>query len=93
MLGETSFRVAFAVLLGVLFTMRGHFLWKVRRTGRRWIPDREAVQREGRKGVLVLRIMLFCLLIAILGMHLLGTTWIGSFTFPLPVWIRWTGCG
>jgi protein-S-isoprenylcysteine O-methyltransferase Ste14 len=93
MMGEISFRVALAILLGLLVAMRGYFVWKVRRAGGRLAPDREAVQREGGKGVLVLRTMLFFMLIAILGMYLLGMAWIGFFAFPLPAWIRWIGFG
>jgi protein-S-isoprenylcysteine O-methyltransferase Ste14 len=93
MIGETTFRVAFTILLVLLFAMRGYFMWKVRRAGGRLMPDREAVQREGGKGVLVFRTMLFFLLISILGMYIFGMAWINFFAFSLPAFIRWIGFG
>lgn len=51
MIQETMFRIAFAFLLMALFAMRFYFMFKVRRSGRRLMPDRKAVQREGGRGV------------------------------------------
>ncbi len=87
------FRIAFLILLAALFAMRFYFIHKVRRSGGRLMPDREAVQREGGRGVLVFRVMLFILLIAFLGMYIFGMSWIDLFAFYLPSWLRWAGFG
>jgi protein-S-isoprenylcysteine O-methyltransferase Ste14 len=43
--------------------------------------------------VLVVRIVLFFLLMAFLGMYIFGMAWIDLFAFPLPAWLRWVGFG
>jgi protein-S-isoprenylcysteine O-methyltransferase Ste14 len=93
MTSETIFRVAFLVLLAALFAMRGYFMIKVRRAGERLMPDQKAVEREGGRGVLIVRMAVFFLLIAFLVMYILGMKWIDLFSFPLPVWLRWAGFG
>src|SRR5512138_1137597 len=71
--------------------MRFYFMIKVRRVGKRLMPDEEAVKREGGRGVLVVRVILFFALIAFLVMYLLGANWIDAFLFSLPAWLRWAG--
>jgi len=91
MTAESTFRLGFLVLLAALFAMRFYFMARVRRSGGRLTPDRKAVQREGGRGMLVLRAGMFFLLLAFLVMYLLGMAWIGLFSFPLPGWLRWAG--
>lgn len=57
------------------------------------MPDQKAVEREGGRGVLIVRMVAFFLLLAFLVMYLLGMAWIDLFTFPLPAWLRWLGFG
>jgi protein-S-isoprenylcysteine O-methyltransferase Ste14 len=90
---ETLFRIAFAFLLVALFAMRFYFMYKVRRSGGRLMPNRKAVQREGGRGVLTFRVAFFFLLIALLGMYLFGMPWVDFFAFHLPAWLRWAGFG
>jgi protein-S-isoprenylcysteine O-methyltransferase Ste14 len=90
---ESTFRLAFAFLLVLLFAMRIYFMIKVRLSGGRLMPERRAVEREGGRGVLILRIVLFFLLIAFLTMYILGSKWIGLLLFTLPSWLRWLGFG
>jgi len=90
---ETLFRIAFLVLLAALFAMRGYFMIKVRRAGERLMPDDQAVAREGGRGVFIIRVVVFVLLIAFLVMYIIGMAWINLFSFPLPVWLRWAGFG
>jgi protein-S-isoprenylcysteine O-methyltransferase Ste14 len=90
---ETMFRIAFAFLLVALFAMRFNFMYKVRRSGGRLMPDQEAVQREGGRGVLAFRVAFFLLLIVFLGMYIFGMPWVDFFAFHLPAWLRWTGIG
>jgi protein-S-isoprenylcysteine O-methyltransferase Ste14 len=91
MMGETTFRLAFTILLVLLLAMRGYFMWKVRHSGGRLMPDREAVQREGGGAVLLLRMVVFLVLIAFLVMYIIGMAWIEVFFFSLPAWLRWIG--
>jgi protein-S-isoprenylcysteine O-methyltransferase Ste14 len=91
MISETTYRLAFLVLLLTLVAMRFYFMFKVRRSGERLMPDEEAVQREGGRGVLVVRVVGFFALLAFLGMSVAGKRWIIAFLFPLPDWLRGLG--
>jgi protein-S-isoprenylcysteine O-methyltransferase Ste14 len=88
---ETTFRIAFLILFLMLLAMRVYFMVKVRRSGGRVMPGEEAIQREGGRGVFVLRVILFFALMAFLIMYILGAKWIDAFRFPLPDWMRWVG--
>jgi len=90
---ETIFRIAFLVLLAALFAMRGYFMIKVRRAGERLMPDDQAVRREGGRGVFIIRVVVFVLLIVFLVMYIIGMKWIDLFSFQLPAWLRWAGFG
>lgn len=88
---EPVFRLAFTILLAALLAMRVYFMIRVRRSGERILPDRQAVAREGGKGVLTFRVVFFFLLIAFLVMYITGAAWIEGFMFYLPGWLRWLG--
>jgi len=88
---ESTFRLAFLILLLALIAMRVYFMIKVRRAGERILPDRQAVAREGGSAVFIARVVLFLFLITFLVMYILGMTWIDFFLFPLPGWLRWIG--
>jgi len=88
---QPIFRVAFLILLAGIFAMRGYFMMKVRRAGERLMPDKGAVAREGGRGVLIARVVVFLILLAFLVMYILGMAWIDVFSFPLPDWLRWAG--
>jgi protein-S-isoprenylcysteine O-methyltransferase Ste14 len=90
---ESTFRLAFVILLGALFAMRFYFMIKVRRAGERLMPDDQAVRREGGRGMLIARMAVFFLLMAFLVMYIIGMAWIDLFSFPLPDWLRWAGFG
>jgi len=91
MAAETVFRLAFLFLFVVLIAMRVAFMIRVRRSGGRLTPDKQAVEREGGRGVLVFRVVVFFALMAFLLMYFLGAAWIDAFSFALPVWLRWAG--
>jgi protein-S-isoprenylcysteine O-methyltransferase Ste14 len=91
MIGDTVYRTAFLALLVVLLGMRVYFMVKVRRSGGRIMPDEQAVQREGGRGALIFRVVMFFALIVFLVMYFLGAAWIDTFSFPLPGWLRWAG--
>ena len=88
---ESVFRLAFFILLLALFAMRFYYMIKVRRTGGRLMPDKQAVKREGGVVVFSLRVVLFFALIAFLVMYFAGAAWIDVFSFPMPPWLRWVG--
>jgi protein-S-isoprenylcysteine O-methyltransferase Ste14 len=90
---ETTFRWAFLILLAALFAMRFYFMIKVRRAGERLMPDDQAVRREGGRGVFIIRVAAFILLMVFLVMYSIGMKWIDAFSFPLPAWLRWVGFG
>ncbi len=93
MIAESTFRMMFVILLGALFAMRFYFMIKVRRSGGRLTPNQKAVEREGGRGILFIRIAVFFLLMAFLAMYIIGMAWIDLFSFPLPVWLHWAGFG
>ena len=91
MTSETLYRIEFLVLLAALLIMRVYFMVKVRRSGGRLLPDEQAAQREGGRGFIVLRMVLFFALLTFLVMYFLGAAWIDAFSFPLPGGLRWAG--
>ena len=90
---ETVFRLAFLVLFLALLAMRIYFMLQVRRSGGRIMPDDKAIEREGGRGVFIIRVTVFVLLIAFLVMYIIGMEWTDAFSFPLPDWLRWAGFG
>ena len=86
-----TFRLAFVILLVALLAMRFYFMIKVRRSGGRLTPNKDAIAREGGRGVLLFRVAVFFLLVAFLVMYIIGMLWIDRFSFPLPDGLRWAG--
>lgn len=91
MISETTYRLAFLGLLLALFAMRFYFKLKVRLSGGKLTTNKAAIQREGGRGVFLVRVVGFFALIAFLGMYLAGMKGIDTFRFPLPDWLRWLG--
>jgi protein-S-isoprenylcysteine O-methyltransferase Ste14 len=88
---EPAFHSAFVILLLALLAMRVYFMVRIRRAGERLMPDKRAAQREGGRGVIILRGVLFFALLGFLVMYFLGVAWIQFFSFLLPAWLRWAG--
>lgn len=87
---ESIFRIAFWTLFAGVFVMRVYFALQVRRAGERVMPDREAVQREGR-GAFALRVVLFLLLVGWLVLYAINPPWLAVLSVPFPDWLRWVG--
>ena len=87
---ESTFRIAFWVLFGGILVMRGYFSFRVRQAGERLMPDREAIEREGR-GMFAVRVVAFLLMLALLALYALNSPWIGALSISLPGWLRWVG--
>ena len=90
MTSESTFRIAFWVLLAGVLLMRVYFVAQVRRAGERLMPDREAIEREGRV-MFGLRVALGLLLGCWLALYAIYPTWMGFLLLPFPVWLRWAG--
>ena len=87
---ESIFRVAFWILLAGVFVMRIYFSLKVRQAGERLMPDREAVQREGR-GMFIIRVVMGFVLLGWLILYAINPTWMKVLSVPFPNWLRCLG--
>jgi protein-S-isoprenylcysteine O-methyltransferase Ste14 len=90
MTAESVFRVAFWVLFAGVFVMRIYFALRVRRAGERVMPDRQAIEREGRVTFAV-RVVMFFLLLGWLVLYAINPAWMGVLSVPVPDWLRWAG--
>ena len=54
------------------------------------MPDREAIEREGR-GMFAARVVAFLFLIVLLVLYAFNSPWIEALSIPLPGWLRWAG--
>ena len=90
MTAESTFRITFWILLGGVFGMRAYFSIRVRLAGERLMPDREAIEREGRV-TFAARLVLFFLMIASLVLYAFNPPWMGMLSVPFPGWMRWAG--
>ena len=87
---ESVFRVAFWVLFGGVLVMRIYFALRVRQAGERVMPDRQAVEREGR-AMFAARVLMFFLLLAWLALYAINPPWMEVLSVPFPGWLRWVG--
>ncbi len=90
MSSETTFRIAFFIVLGAMLIVRMAFSLRVRQQGERTMPDRQAIRTEGVVSVAT-RVVLFFLLIAILVLYTINHPWIKALNFTFPGWLRWVG--
>ncbi len=87
---EGALHIAFWILLGLVLLMRVYFGVQVVRAGERVMPDRAAVEREGR-GAFLVRLIAFFMLVGWLVMYAMDPPWMQALFIPLPVWARWAG--
>jgi protein-S-isoprenylcysteine O-methyltransferase Ste14 len=87
---EYIFHVTFWILVGGVLIMRMYFALRVRRAGERVMPDRQAVEREGR-GMFTVRVLMFFLLLGWMALYAINPPWMGKFAVPFPSWLRWVG--
>jgi protein-S-isoprenylcysteine O-methyltransferase Ste14 len=87
---EYIFHVTFWILVGGVLIMRMYFALRVRRAGERVMPDRQAVEREGR-GMFTVRVFMFLLLLGWIALYAINRPWMGKFAVPFPSWLRWVG--
>jgi protein-S-isoprenylcysteine O-methyltransferase Ste14 len=90
MTAESIFRVAFWFLFAGVLVMRITFALRVRRAGERVMPDREALEREGR-AMFASRVLLFFVLLTWLALYTINPPWMAVLSVPFPVWLRWVG--
>ena len=84
------FRVAFFILLGGMLGVRIYFNLRLRKLGERFMPDQQAIQREG-LGLFISRVILFFVLIVILVLYAIDHPWMQALNYCLPHWLRWLG--
>lgn len=87
---ETFFHIASWILLGGVIIMRVYFSYQVRRVGERLMPDRQAVNREGRT-MFAIRALMFLLIIAWLVLYAVDLPWMDALFISFPNWLRWVG--
>lgn len=87
---ELTFRIAFWALFAGVIILRLYFSMRVRRSGERLMPDRQAIRREG-VGSFIARVVLFFCLIGWLILYAIYPPWMASISFILPAWLRWVG--
>lgn len=92
MMTESSFHTAFWLLMACIFLMRVTFMLRVRRAGERNLPDRSAIEREGR-AAFAFRVAAFFVMLGILVSYGLNLGWMRALSIPLPGWLRWVGFG
>ncbi len=90
---ELTFRIVFwAQLAWILIFNRALPALRARKSGVRLVPDREAIENEG-KGLFTFRVIGGILLAAALVIYSFFPALNLRFQFPLPVGWRWTGVG
>ena len=87
---ESIFRVAFWILFAGVLVMRMYFALRVRRAGERVMPDRQAIEREGR-AMFAVRVLMFLILLAWLVLYAIYPPWMEALSIPFPGWLRWVG--
>jgi protein-S-isoprenylcysteine O-methyltransferase Ste14 len=87
---ESTFRIAFWILLVGVIVMRIYFALQVRRAGERVMPDSKAIEREG-LGMFAVRAALFFLLLGWLILYGINPPWMKVLLAPFPGWLRWAG--
>jgi protein-S-isoprenylcysteine O-methyltransferase Ste14 len=87
---DTLFHGLFWGLLGGLMLVRVISVVQVRRSGARFTPDKQAIEREGRIAFAV-RSVGFFFLIGVLVAFALNPAWIRAMDLPIPASARWAG--
>ena len=90
MTSESTFHVLFWVLFGGVLLMRLYFIFRVRESGERVMPDKKAIEHEG-KALFTFRLASWFLMIAILISYALNLSWLEAFRIAFPDWLRWAG--
>jgi protein-S-isoprenylcysteine O-methyltransferase Ste14 len=88
--GEFIFRMAFWLLMAILFVIRIRANAQVRRAGRAVMPDEKAIQQEG-KGLFAARLASFFGMAVWMVCYALYPPWMVYLQFDLPAWLRWLG--
>jgi protein-S-isoprenylcysteine O-methyltransferase Ste14 len=90
MADDTLFHGLFWGILGGLMLVRLLSVIQVRRSGARFTPDRQAIEREGRSAFAV-RFASFFFLIGVLVAYALNPAWMQAMDLPLPAAARGVG--
>jgi protein-S-isoprenylcysteine O-methyltransferase Ste14 len=90
MASDTLFHGLFWGLLGGLMLVRVLSVVQVRRSGARFTPDKQAIEREGRIAFAVRTVGFFSLIGALVAFAL-NPAWIRAMDLPIPAPARWVG--
>lgn len=90
MTSESTYRILFWVLFGAILLMRVYFIFRLQQSGERVLPDKKAIEHEGR-GLFAFRLASWFLMIGILVSYALNLSWIDALHIALPDWLRWAG--
>ena len=89
---ESTFRILFWILFGVVLVMRFYFIFRVGTANERILPDQKAIAHEG-KELFAFRLASWLAMIAILVSYALNLSWLDRFHIAFPDWLRWAGFG
>jgi protein-S-isoprenylcysteine O-methyltransferase Ste14 len=89
---DLKLRVAFWILFGGVMVMRIYFSIQVRRAGERLMPNKQAIEREGR-GMFTARVLMFFIILAWLVLYVVYPAWMDKLLIPIPAKLRWVGFG
>jgi protein-S-isoprenylcysteine O-methyltransferase Ste14 len=88
--GDGLFHGLFWGLLGGMMVVRVLSVAQVRRSGARFTPDRQAIDREGR-AAFAARFVGFFILIGVLVAYAFNPRWMRELDLPIPAAARWVG--
>jgi protein-S-isoprenylcysteine O-methyltransferase Ste14 len=87
---EAKWRLAVGTLLGLAIAMRLFFHLRLALQGEALLPDKNAIQQEGRLS-LAIRVLGFLLMLALLALFAVDSPRLRFAGIALPQWIRWAG--
>jgi protein-S-isoprenylcysteine O-methyltransferase Ste14 len=90
MANDALFHGLFWGLLGGIMMVRVLSIAQVRRSGARFTPDSQAIEREGRAAFAV-RFVGFFFLIGVLVAYAFNPRWMRALDLPIPAVARWVG--
>lgn len=87
---ELALNIAFWLLIAGVLGVRMYFSFQVRKAGERVMPDRQAVQQEG-KVLFAIWVVMFFLLLGWFVLYAIQPGWLRVLNIPFPGWLRWSG--
>ena len=92
MTNESTYRTTFWIVLGGLWVMRVYLRHRSGQAIRGLVPDRKAVEREGR-GLFAVRTAILFFGMTVLALYIYDSPGLRLLSIPLPDGLRWAGFG